>query len=68
MKSRESAGSREYRMSARAELAELTGERIVDAMLGRLRGTPYERIRLDDVAADAGVTVQTVIRRFGGKA
>ncbi|WP_167756900.1 TetR/AcrR family transcriptional regulator [Leifsonia flava] len=68
MKSRESAGSREYRMSARADSAELTGERIVDAMLARLRGTPYERIRLDDVAADAGVTVQTVIRRFGGKA
>ncbi|MEL4318848.1 TetR/AcrR family transcriptional regulator [Leifsonia sp. YIM 134122] len=68
MKLRESSGSREYRMSARAESAELTGERIVDAMLARLRETPYERLRLDDVAADAGVTVQTVIRRFGGKA
>lgn len=55
-------------MSARAESAEQTGERIVDAMLARLRGTAYERIRLDDVAADAGVAVQTVIRRFGGKA
>lgn len=59
---------RDYRMSARADSAELTGERIVDAMLGRFASTPYERIRLDDVAADAGVTVQTVIRRFGGKA
>ena len=36
-------------------------------MLERLRTTPYERIRLDDVAADAGVTAQTVIRRFGSK-
>ncbi|KQX06544.1 hypothetical protein ASC59_01390 [Leifsonia sp. Root1293] len=55
-------------MAARAESAEQTGERIVDAMLARLRDTPYERIRLDDIAADAGVSVQTVIRRFDGKA
>jgi AcrR family transcriptional regulator len=55
-------------MSARADSAELTLERIVDAMLHRFATTPYERIRLDDIAADAGVTVQTVIRRFGGKA
>lgn len=58
---------RTYRMSARADAAELTAERIVDAMLERLRTTPYERIRLEDVAADAGVTSQTVIRRFGSK-
>ncbi|SFR90476.1 transcriptional regulator, TetR family [Agromyces sp. CF514] len=54
-------------MSARAESAGRTGERILDAMLARFAGSPYERIRLDDVAADAEVTVQTVIRRFGGK-
>ncbi|MGA1836517.1 TetR/AcrR family transcriptional regulator [Herbiconiux sp. 11R-BC] len=58
---------RGYRMSARADSAEHTRERIVDAMLERFATTPYERIRLDDVAADAGVAVQTVIRRFGGK-
>ena len=60
--------AREYRMSLRADATQLTGERIVDAMLERLRVTPYEHIRLDDIAADAGVTPQTVIRRFGGKA
>ncbi|CDK00530.1 hypothetical protein MIC448_260028 [Microbacterium sp. C448] len=54
-------------MSARADAAALTGERIVDAMLERLRTTPYELIRLEDVASDAGVTAQTVIRRFGNK-
>jgi AcrR family transcriptional regulator len=54
-------------MSARADSAEHTRERIVDAMLARFATTPYERIRLDDIAAEAGVTVQTVIRRFGGK-
>jgi AcrR family transcriptional regulator len=58
---------RKYRMSARADAAGLTAERIVDAMLERLRATPYERIRLEDIAADAGVTSQTVIRRFGSK-
>jgi AcrR family transcriptional regulator len=28
----------------------------------------YDEIRLEQVAEDAGVTVQTVVRRFGGKA
>lgn len=54
-------------MNSRAEAAERTGERLLDAMLDRFGTTPYERIRLEDVAADAEVTVQTVIRRFGGK-
>ena len=54
-------------MDARADAAELTGERIVDAMLARFESTPYERIRLEDIASDAAVTSQTVIRRFGGK-
>lgn len=54
-------------MDARADAAELTGERIVDAMLTRFESTPYERIRLEDIASDAAVTSQTVIRRFGGK-
>lgn len=54
-------------MTARASAAERTGERILDAMLQRFADLPYDRIRLDDVAADAEVTVQTVIRRFGTK-
>lgn len=58
---------RPYRMTARAEAAEQTGERIVDAMLSRFASTPYDRIRLEDIAADAEVTVQTVVRRFGSK-
>ncbi len=58
---------RTYRMTARADAAERTGERITDAMLRRFAELPYDRIRLEDVAADAGVTVQTVIRRFGTK-
>lgn len=58
---------RAYRMTARAEAAARTGERIIDAMLGRYADLAYDRIRLEDVAADAGVTVQTVVRRFGSK-
>jgi AcrR family transcriptional regulator len=58
---------RTYRMTARAESAERTGERIVDAMLRRFAELPYDRIRLEDIAADADVTVQTVVRRFRTK-
>ncbi|GAA4410792.1 hypothetical protein GCM10023168_30860 [Fodinibacter luteus] len=54
-------------MEGRAASAERTRERVIDAMLGRFAAQPYDRIRLEDVAGDAGVTVQTVIRRFGGK-
>lgn len=58
---------RSYRMTARADAAERTGERIIDAMRARYAATPYDRIRLEDVAADAEVSAQTVIRRFGSK-
>lgn len=59
--------TRRYQMSSRADAAERTAQSLLDAMLTRFRTTPYALIRLDDVAADAGVTVQTAIRRFGGK-
>ena len=58
---------RGYRMTARAQAAERTGERITDAMLRLYAEVPYDRLRLEDVAAEAEVTVQTVIRRFGTK-
>jgi AcrR family transcriptional regulator len=60
--------SRHYDMSTRSEAAGQTADRLLDAMLARFATTPFERIRLEDVAADAGVTVQTAIRRFSGKA
>jgi AcrR family transcriptional regulator len=58
---------RPYRQTARASAAEATGERILVSFLQRFRQQWLEEITLDAVAADAGVTVQTVIRRFGGK-
>jgi AcrR family transcriptional regulator len=55
-------------MTTRAEGAERTADRIIDAMLARFTSASYEQIRIEDVATDAGVTGQTVIRRFGTKA
>jgi AcrR family transcriptional regulator len=55
-------------MSRRAEAAADTWDRIVDAALERFGCLPYDRIRLEDVASDAGVSLQTVLRRFGSKA
>jgi AcrR family transcriptional regulator len=59
--------TRRYSQSARAQSAEATAQRIVDAFLARLMTQWYDEITLDRVAEDAGVTVQTVVRRFGAK-
>ena len=60
--------ARPYRQTARAESAAATGRRIVEAFLKGLGEQWYDEITLDRVADEAGVTVQTVVRRFGGKA
>jgi AcrR family transcriptional regulator len=54
-------------MVARAEAAAATGERIVDAAVALFWESPGEPVSLDEVARRAGVTVQTVFRRFGGR-
>jgi AcrR family transcriptional regulator len=54
-------------MTTRAESVASTGERILDAVVEAFWERPTDQISLDDVARAAGVTVQTVIRRFGGK-
>jgi len=59
--------SREYRMGARAEAAAATGERILDEAVRLFWESPGADVSLDAVARGAGVTRQTVIRRFGGK-
>ncbi len=61
------APKRAYRQSARAVAAEATAARILDAFTRQLHARWYDEIRLEEVARDAEVTVQTVIRRFGGK-
>ncbi|MDB5452261.1 MAG: transcriptional regulator, TetR family [Caulobacteraceae bacterium] len=58
---------RTYNLGRRAETAEATGQRILDSFASRMGQNWFEDIRLEDVAADAGVTAQTILRRFGSK-
>ena len=59
--------TRPYRMVARAAATEATRLRILAAAAQLFAERPYDQISLDAVAARAGVTVQTVIRRFTSK-
>ncbi|HEY1345803.1 MAG TPA: helix-turn-helix domain-containing protein [Streptosporangiaceae bacterium] len=59
--------ARPYRMNARAAAAAATGERILDAAVQVFWELPTDQVSLDEVARRAGVSVQTVIRRFGGR-
>lgn len=58
---------RSYVQTARARSAQQNGERILAAAYARFISAYYDEVTLDQIAADAGVTVQTVIRRFGSK-
>jgi AcrR family transcriptional regulator len=58
---------RPYRMRARAEAAAVTGRRILEAAIELHRERFFDQVSLEDIAERAGVTVQTVIRRFGNK-
>lgn len=60
--------ARGYQQKARAEAAEASTRRIVEAFLKRAESEWFDKIKLEDIAADSGVTVQTVVRKFGGKA
>lgn len=67
MKLQDSDRRRAYSMGTRARSAAETGERILDSTVELFWEMPIEQITLDEVARRAGVTAQTVIRRFGGK-
>lgn len=58
---------RKYEMTARADAALATAERIVDAAIEVFWDRPTHQISLEEVARRAGVTKQTVLRRFGSK-
>ena len=67
MRSSRATTGRPYRMGKRAISATTNGESIFAAarkLFGELR---YDQVSLDDVAAHAGVTERTVVRRFGSK-
>lgn len=54
-------------MRARADAAEQTAERVMDAAIAFWRAGPFEDITLQDIADRAGVSLSTVMRRFGSK-
>lgn len=58
---------RPYRMSARANAASATGERLLAAAWRNFAERPYEEVLLREIAAEAGVTQQTLHTRFGSK-
>ena len=59
---------RPYTQKSRAEAAEASTTRILEAFLKRAENQWFEDITLEALAKDAEVTVQTVMRKFGGKA
>lgn len=59
--------TRVYRQGARALAAEQTRERILDAAFELFLAHDFEDVTLEAVAAKAGVTLQTVLRKFGSK-
>jgi AcrR family transcriptional regulator len=62
-----SAATRPYRQVARAAAAEQTRARILDALAEAIERTWIDEVTLDEIAAKAGTTRQTVIRLYGGK-
>jgi AcrR family transcriptional regulator len=69
MKPGESQGLRQrpYRMRARAQAAQATAQAIMAAARALFAERPYDQVSLPVIAERAGVTVQTVLRRFGSK-
>ncbi len=59
--------TRPYRQVARAAATVDARRRIIEAFLEKLADIPLDQITLDELAARAGSTRQTLIRYFGGK-
>jgi AcrR family transcriptional regulator len=60
--------TRTYTMTARAEAAEATRTRIREALFELGTTRMFTEISLEDVARQAGVSVQTVLRHYGSRA
>jgi AcrR family transcriptional regulator len=60
--------TRRYEQRARAEEADRTRRRIIDAALERLRDAPAEPVSMERIAAMAGVARSTVYAIFGSRA
>lgn len=59
--------TRTYRMKARAEAARETERRILEAAFEAFFHEYYDLVTLGKIAAEAGVTDKTVLRKFGSK-
>jgi AcrR family transcriptional regulator len=64
---RPAARKRPYRQGARAQAALKTREAILDAAADCFSSDPYDAVSLEEIAAAASVTVQSVLRIFGSK-
>jgi AcrR family transcriptional regulator len=58
---------RPYRMTARAQAAAATRERVLSVAWRHFATRPYEAVLLREIAADARVSAQTLHDRFGAK-
>lgn len=58
---------RPYRMTARAQAAAATAERLLAAAWRHFATRPFEEVGLREIAAEAHVTPQTLHARFGTK-
>jgi AcrR family transcriptional regulator len=58
---------RAYRMAARADAAAETRVRVLSAAWQQFASRPYEEVLLREIAADAGVSAQTLHTTFGSK-
>lgn len=54
-------------MVSRLQAAERTHQAIIQAAFALYGERDFDQVSLDDVAAQAGVTVRTLLRRFGSK-
>lgn len=60
-------GRRPYRQQLRAETAEETRQRILDALYGLLRDRPAEPVSVEEIAQRARVSRSTVYLAFGSR-
>ncbi|MCB0549130.1 MAG: TetR/AcrR family transcriptional regulator [Phaeodactylibacter sp.] len=59
--------TRPYNMKNRAKAAAHTERRIMEAVIGLWQVLPIHEITLEAIAERAGVTVRTVLRKYGSK-